>query len=257
MSGGKEVELLIQLWTEIIIELHGDYVPPFNGKQRKQLQTFDAACPPEQAAFTLETCMRCWDYFALKAKAEAGAFGIPQKPTLDFLLKHVAVAANYAIGKQKPEVVENVALTFKSSPAVPEPKTAPQASIKVSSKTFGTIWQRAVHLYHPNAEWVKTCPDPANLKTDCLSPLIAELAGNQADAEGDMIVNNVISHVLRCCDDYVNRSGGTGDFLFEFPHPKMLLRDFDAAARFWEETDRPAYDATGAPIPTASAEGCG
>jgi hypothetical protein len=84
-----------------IIKEYGDYVPPFTKKEFGQLKDFIKACPPGQALSMLECCLCNWMYFTVYAKGEYAAFGIPTRPTLDFLMKWRAAAINFALKEAK------------------------------------------------------------------------------------------------------------------------------------------------------------
>jgi hypothetical protein len=85
-----------RLWLSLVSEHHGPTVQNLNGKQHDQLKNFILAMPDGKAPEILELVITNWKEFTSHSKDEAGAFGIPSKPTLDFLLKYVQCAVSYA-----------------------------------------------------------------------------------------------------------------------------------------------------------------
>jgi hypothetical protein len=108
------VPVLEQIWQEIVADTYGGFVPNWTNKERRQMRHFRDACPPGAAAPVLETCLRDWALFGVMAKSNAGAWDLPTRPTVAFLLKFVGVAVNFWQAKTKPKV-----------PAAPNPDQGP------------------------------------------------------------------------------------------------------------------------------------
>ena len=90
------------LWLTLFAEHHGPTVKNLNTKQLKQLKDFILAMPEGKASEILERVITEWKEFTSHSKDEAGAFGIPSKPTLDFLLKYVGCAVSFASSPKSP-----------------------------------------------------------------------------------------------------------------------------------------------------------
>lgn len=98
-----KVSGLESTWKAIVAEVYGGFVPAFTTKQRGQMKHFLKACPPGKAVAVLEHCLRGWLGFAKTAETVAGVKGVPARPSVDFLLKHVGVAVNAYLDKSKPK----------------------------------------------------------------------------------------------------------------------------------------------------------
>jgi hypothetical protein len=85
---------LALLWQERVAAVHGGYQPPPTARQRGQLRAFLAACPPGRAPRVLAWCVDHWSAFLERAAHQDGAFPLPARPQIGFVLRHVGVAVN-------------------------------------------------------------------------------------------------------------------------------------------------------------------
>ena len=113
---------LEELWRSRVAETYGGFVPNWTAKERGQMSNFRKICPPGAAPAVLEACLNDWALFATMAKANAGAWDLPARPTVSFLLKFVGVAVNLWLSKTKPKAQPKP----KASPP-PNPQQAPAA----------------------------------------------------------------------------------------------------------------------------------
>ena len=93
---------LAERWRDVYLEVHGGYVVPLTLKQKGQLKHFGKVCPPGKAADIVEYALRHWLIFTEAAESDAGAYNTPAKPSIDFLVKYVAVAVQIAAPKPAP-----------------------------------------------------------------------------------------------------------------------------------------------------------
>ena len=121
------VPALEKVWQEIVAEVYGDFVPSWTAKERGQMRRFREACPPCAAAPVLEACVRNWPVFGAMAKSDAGAWDLPARPTVGFILKFVGVAVNFWQTKTKPKIPPS------PKPDAPKPQQTPaQSTVKLA-----------------------------------------------------------------------------------------------------------------------------
>ena len=113
---------LEELWRSRVAETYGGFVPNWTAKERGQMSNFRKICPPGAAPAVLEACLNDWALFATMAKANAGAWDLPARPTVGFLFKFVGVAVNLWLSKTKKAPPKP-----KASPP-PNPQQSPAAS---------------------------------------------------------------------------------------------------------------------------------
>jgi hypothetical protein len=96
---------LSAVWQEAYHTAFKCFVPGLTLKERGQLKHFANACPAGSAAAVLRYAIGEWTLMAHTAAADNGAFSLPTKPNVGFLLKHVGVAVNLWIASSKPKAV--------------------------------------------------------------------------------------------------------------------------------------------------------
>jgi hypothetical protein len=108
------------IWHKVVAEVFDKtYTPPLTMKQMGLLGQFVKACPPGQAAVVLEKVLREWGGFVGQAKSVLGYKNVPSEPMLEFLVKHVGVAVNFATTATEPKSSGTIAP--KAKPQVPKP----------------------------------------------------------------------------------------------------------------------------------------
>lgn len=88
---------LAGVWKSANEQTSGDFIPAPTVRELKMLKTFPLRCPEGKAASVIELCVKHWGDFTKKAADEEGAWSIPSKPTLEFLLKFIKTAINFAL----------------------------------------------------------------------------------------------------------------------------------------------------------------
>lgn len=77
---------------------NGQFQAPLLNKDKAQLKTFAKQCPPGREVEIIEKVVDCWTEFCEKAKHQ-GAFNVPAKPALGFMLHQAKVAIPFALTK--------------------------------------------------------------------------------------------------------------------------------------------------------------
>lgn len=93
-SGGDTPRSLGFLWLKVVNEVTGEFVPPLTQKQVGQFKHLIARAPEGRASDLLRNAVENWAEFSKRAESAAGLKTSPDRPNVDFLLKHVGVAAN-------------------------------------------------------------------------------------------------------------------------------------------------------------------
>lgn len=94
------------VWLRVRAEVFGGFQSQLTKKQYGQLRYIIDRSPPGKAPEIVEYVVRNWIEFVKDVETKAGAFGTPSEPSLDFLLKHIEIAANLWLSTQKPAVKE-------------------------------------------------------------------------------------------------------------------------------------------------------
>jgi hypothetical protein len=93
-----------------------------------------------------------WSQFIARAKSAEGAYGVPDKPTVDFLQKHIRVAVNLYLEKNGLEVTGSaVRPKGQSSTPTPEP-VGVQPTAPVAPEYVEMPYEPPVLIYRP---WTK------------------------------------------------------------------------------------------------------
>ena len=100
----ESTAVLEQIWKSRITESYGGFVPNWTSKERGQIGQFRKVCPPGAAVPVLEACLGDWTVFSAMAKSNAGAWNLPSRPTVAFLVRYAGVAVNLWQAKTKPKV---------------------------------------------------------------------------------------------------------------------------------------------------------
>jgi len=95
----------------------------------------------------LEYCLGNWEDFVRRAKREAGAFNLPEKPTLGFLVKFVGIAVtdwqaeSAEIARRAERAAERAkaARTPVQSVAAPAPPRAPAERRATKEEVFASL----------------------------------------------------------------------------------------------------------------------
>jgi hypothetical protein len=112
-----------------------------SGRDKKGLRNIAERCAVAGLGFYEEEVLRhaikAWSWFTARAKSEEGAYGIPEKPTVDFLEKYIRVAVNLFL--------EENDLEFKNSTVRPREKSCalPQAVAARAPLTTAPVPQQA------------------------------------------------------------------------------------------------------------------
>ena len=132
-------------WLSQVAEATESFVPPLTAKEKGMLKLFANRCPDGEAAVVLEAVVGHWGYFTQHVMGDAGIKYTPDKPRIDFLLKHVGTAVNFAH-----KLAKQAAQPPKPAPAASQPKPQLQSiaealSLSLSSETKTTCrrpWKR-------------------------------------------------------------------------------------------------------------------
>ncbi|MBB4201059.1 hypothetical protein CCR94_11325 [Rhodoblastus sphagnicola] len=155
-------------WKEAHAEcLPGYIVLAFSGKQRGLVSEFADRCPTDKAVAIAETCVRRWAAFCKIAKYDEAAYGIPDKPTVEFLHRYAQTAVNFALPIIEREIAE---LNFYDEPTPPVSDHQAQNFVQLiaTTSTFNVSPTPAADkvipadhedLRCPPDEFAQTCPD--------------------------------------------------------------------------------------------------
>jgi hypothetical protein len=119
------IAALEEIWQSGVAESYGGFVPSWTSKERGQMGHFRKVCPPDAAVPVLEACLGDWALFAAMAKSDAGAWNLPSRPTVGFLVKYAGVAVNLWQAKTKPKVPPTPKLKPQQTSAPSVEKPAP------------------------------------------------------------------------------------------------------------------------------------
>ncbi|GEP07217.1 hypothetical protein [Methylobacterium oxalidis] len=136
-TGKKPTKLTNPLWETWRIAVAQAYpkdacVGPTQ-KELGQLKQLRNKLPPGTTEQTITKVVAAWLDFIDKARSDAGAFAVPQKPDIGFVLKFAGVAANFkapapkACGGPALAAIKQTALL---PPKKPEPKPEPIATLE-------------------------------------------------------------------------------------------------------------------------------
>jgi hypothetical protein len=119
---------LAELWR-VKIQAHcPHYVPPVTSQELAQFKKIIAACPPGFARTVVTECIKDWWMFCKSAKANSGAYSLPDFPTVAFLQKWVTAAVNFALEKQVTVSTYVPELPPETEPATMKQEPPPKAS---------------------------------------------------------------------------------------------------------------------------------
>ena len=94
--------------------------------------------PPDTAGDVLDACIKDWVGFANRTRADAGAFNLPSKPDIGFLLRFIGVAVNFAeTRKATPAQTKRVPQIAK--PPVPSVDTHPRRDATADKATLAEV----------------------------------------------------------------------------------------------------------------------
>jgi hypothetical protein len=128
------------LWKEIVSETTGNFVPAFTMKQLGQLGQFLKRCPTGTAEDVMSAALKDWPGFAGQVKSDAGLKAVPLDPNLDFLLKYLGPAVDFA----KPKYVAPHKVFAFSAPEVqlfakPVGKPVPEVPAEAKPQTWDDL----------------------------------------------------------------------------------------------------------------------
>jgi hypothetical protein len=134
----QPVWLLSLQWKNTVSQVHGAFVPDLTAKQRGQLGQLIKKVPPDTAGDVLDACICDWVGFVTRAKADAGAFNLPSKPDIGFLLRYVGVAVNFAQAvKAAPKLTKPAHAITK--PPVPAMEASPSPKPGADKATLAEV----------------------------------------------------------------------------------------------------------------------
>jgi hypothetical protein len=139
------------VWLKEIDAAYDGQWHGLSSRDKKGLRNIAERCAEGGLRLHEEDVVRCalknWVRFTARAKSEEGAFGIPEKPTVDFLEKYIRVAVNLFL--------EENDLEFKNSTVRPREKSCapPQAVAAHARLTAAPVPQQALRdvPYEPPA----------------------------------------------------------------------------------------------------------
>lgn len=83
-------------WQEQVEKATGDFQPPLTMQKIGMLKNFAAKCPNGMASDVIRVVVADWAGFSKRVEIDVGLKKSPQKPSIEFLLKHVATAVSFA-----------------------------------------------------------------------------------------------------------------------------------------------------------------
>lgn len=119
---GKSLPLRL-VWRNACVDAKVGFIPALSTKELGQLRHFAQAIKPNDAEKVIEHVVGHWSAFTHKASYDAGAFNVPDKPQIGFLVKFAGPAVNLWLDSLKPK--PSKATTF-----VPPPAPAPAPAKK-------------------------------------------------------------------------------------------------------------------------------
>lgn len=115
-AGELTAKQLSYVWLETLAEVRGGFIAPLTAKAYGQFKHVITRTPKGKAGEVVQYVLRNWIEFVKEVEAKAGAKSTPSEPNLDFLLKHIEIAANLYIAANKP-VKHEAVQPAKSMPA--------------------------------------------------------------------------------------------------------------------------------------------
>jgi hypothetical protein len=125
-------------------------------RDKKGLRNIAERCA-DGLRFYAEDVVRCaiknWSRFSARSKTEEGAYGIPNKPTVDFLEKHIRVAVNLFLEENNLEF-RNFVVRPREKPCAPNKTIEAQvAPAPAPQRVFRDIpYEPPAFIYEPK-EW--------------------------------------------------------------------------------------------------------
>jgi hypothetical protein len=137
------VASLEAIWRATVVKVCGGHAVPLTSKQQGQLKYFLTACPTDTAAAVLEYAVQNWSLFTQQAKSDEGAFNMPGKPEVGFLVKFSQVAVNFWLSKPKKPLMTSPSpkppsVAMKLSTKKPQPEEKPATKEEVLAILAGT-----------------------------------------------------------------------------------------------------------------------
>lgn len=134
-----------EYWKKLVTEKCNSYEAPATTKQLNQFAAVMKACPPGMVQVVLETCIREWDAFTRHSKFASAAFGIPDEPRIEFLLRYVSDAVTFTLKELKSQDNKNKLIqaakveTIKPNPSFPVAKVAMYTPVKEEKPTVEEV----------------------------------------------------------------------------------------------------------------------
>lgn len=102
-TGELTAKQLSYVWLETLAEVRGGFIAPLRAKDYGQFKHVITRTPKGKAGEVVQYVLRNWIEFVKEVEAKAGVKSTPSEPNLDFLLKHIEIAANL-LPSPKPQV---------------------------------------------------------------------------------------------------------------------------------------------------------
>ena len=112
------------IWSKAVAEATESYQVPLTQKKKRQLRSFQKACPKGQAELVALTIIDDWHLFTQIVKTATGQYSLPAKPNIDFALKHVQHAVTFCVSQGNP--IGSPAGDELKSIAKPKPEPKPK-----------------------------------------------------------------------------------------------------------------------------------
>ena len=135
---------LVQKWRDAYIDAYECFVPSLTIVEVGMLKNFVKKCPEGMAEAVMRHALSTWQPFLSRAQIDDGAFPLPDKPKVGFLLKHVGVAVNRYLehdkaqkhGAAKAAVYAEKLVQLTANPVPASPKAKPA---KMTLEEFQSI----------------------------------------------------------------------------------------------------------------------
>ena len=123
------------VWRQACLDAYGGFVAPVTIKERAQLKHFVKSCPEGGGVAVLRHVVAEWATFVHFAQAEAGAYSLPGKPSVGFVVKYLGAAVNLWLeaGKAAAAIAPAATPTTAQAAPPPVPAAAPKAMPKPSA----------------------------------------------------------------------------------------------------------------------------
>ena len=128
------------VWLQAMDAAYKGQWHDLSAREKKGLREIAERCSVPGLRYYAEDvvchAIKNWSRFTARAKSEEGAYGIPDKPTVDFLQKYIRVAVNLYLFDNNLEFIGT-----RVQPEVPEP-SKPQVTISEPAKPAASIAPR-------------------------------------------------------------------------------------------------------------------